>query len=81
MNSSVFMGTRKSPLLLRQDDIEDKQVQSGRPVKWSVGWEQRHRSPVREGNTMLVDTETPLIMTILEIDTDTIQSGSGADVR
>jgi hypothetical protein len=30
---------------------------------------------------MLVDTETPLIMTILEIDTDTIQSGSGADVR
>ena len=30
---------------------------------------------------MLVDTETPLIMKILEIDTDTVQSGSGAAVR
>jgi len=30
---------------------------------------------------MLVDTETPLIMKILEIDTDTIQGGSGDPVR
>ena len=37
--------------------------------------------PTRGCNTMLVDTETPLIVKILEIDADTVQSSSGTVVR